>query len=138
MFFPCHTRFFFLLEDHKVDLLPCVGKTVVHYATREKKFILRVWSLRPEQSECNNHTRKINVFPALHTIFLLGVKKWIFLLEIIKWILLPCMGQTIVHYATRDKKFILRMWSLMPEQSECNNNKSKINVFPVSHTIFFY
>ena len=26
----------------------------------------------------------------------------------------------------------------MPEKSEGNNHTSKINVFPVSHTIFFY
>ena len=37
----------------------------------KKKFILRVWSLMPEQSEGNNHTSKINVFPVLHTIFFL-------------------------------------------------------------------
>ena len=42
----------------------------------KKKFILRVWSLMPEQSEGNNHTSKINVFPVLHTIFfLLGGQK---------------------------------------------------------------
>ena len=29
------------------------------------------------------------------------------------------------------------MWSLVPEQSEGNNHTSKINVFPVLHTIFF-
>ena len=29
------------------------------------------------------------------------------------------------------------MWSLIPKQSEGNNYKSKTNVFPVSHTIFF-
>ena len=28
-------------------------------------------SILPEQSEGNNHTSKINVFPALHTIFFL-------------------------------------------------------------------
>ena len=35
------------------------------------------------------------------------------------------------------KKFILRVWSLIPEQSEGNNRTSKINLFPVSYTIFF-
>ena len=35
------------------------------------------------------------------------------------------------------KKFILRVWTLMTEQGEGNNHTSKINVFPVSHTIFF-
>ena len=29
------------------------------------------------------------------------------------------------------------MWSLVPEQSEGNNQTSKINVFPVSHAIIF-
>ena len=44
----------------------------------------------------------------------------------------------IVYCATRKKKFILQVWSLMPEQSKGNNHTSKINVFPVSNTIFFY
>ena len=35
------------------------------------------------------------------------------------------------------KKFILKVWSLMPVQSEGNNHASKINVFLVSYTIFF-
>ena len=30
------------------------------------------------------------------------------------------------------------MLSLMPEQSEGNDHTSKINVLPMSHTIFFY
>ena len=30
------------------------------------------------------------------------------------------------------------MWSLMPEQNEGDNHMSKINVSPVSHTIFFF
>ena len=36
-----------------------------------------------------------------------------------------------------EKKFILRVWSLVPEQSEGNNHMSEINLFPVSYTIFF-
>ena len=35
------------------------------------------------------------------------------------------------------KKCILRVWSLLTEQSEGNNHTSKINVSPVLHTIFF-
>ena len=38
----------------------------------------------------------------------------------------------------RKTKFILRMWSLIPEQSEVNNHMSNINIFSVLHTIFFY
>ena len=38
----------------------------------------------------------------------------------------------------REKKFILWMWSLKPEESEGKNHTSRINVFLVSHTIFFY
>ena len=37
----------------------------------KKKFILRARNLIPKQNEGNNHTSKINVFPVLHTIFLL-------------------------------------------------------------------
>ena len=43
----------------------------------------------------------------------------------------------IDYCATREKNLFC-VWSLMPEQSEGNNDTSKINVFPVSHTIFFY
>ena len=43
----------------------------------------------------------------------------------------------IVYCATREKKFILRVWSLMLEQSEDKNLTSKINVFPLLHMIFF-
>ena len=32
-----------------------------------------------KQSKGNNYTSKINVFPVLHTILLLGGQKWIFL-----------------------------------------------------------
>ena len=39
--------------------------------TGKTKFVLRVSSLMSEQSEGNNHTRKINVFFVLHTIFFL-------------------------------------------------------------------
>ena len=43
----------------------------------------------------------------------------------------------IVYSATEEKAFILHVWSLMLEQSEGNNHTSKIDVFPISHTIFF-
>ena len=33
--------------------------------------------------------------------------------------------------------FIKQVWSLMPEKIKGNNYTSKMNVFPVSHTIFF-
>ena len=49
--------------------------TIAYCATRGKKYILRLWSLIPERSEGNNHTRYINVSPVVHTIFfLLGAK----------------------------------------------------------------
>ena len=35
-------------------------------------------------------------------------------------------SDTIVYCATRKTKFILRMWSLMPKQSEGNNDTSKL------------
>ena len=49
---------------------------IVYYATRENFFLFYVWSLMPDQSESNNYTSKVNVFPVLHTIFfLLGGQK---------------------------------------------------------------
>ena len=51
MFFPCRTQFlsvmvpeneFFYQRVIKWILLPRAGQTIVHCATREKKFILRV------------------------------------------------------------------------------------------------
>ena len=35
------------------------------------------------------------------------------------------------------RTYWMTKWSLMSEQSKGNNYTSKINVFPVSHTIFF-
>ena len=57
--------------------------------------------------------------------------------RVIKYILLTPAGQKIVYCATREKKFIWRVWSLMPEQIEGNKYTSKINVFTVSHIISF-
>ena len=49
------------------------------YELRNKTFIMQIWSLMPEQSEGNNYTSKINVFPVWHTIFFLpGVQKAIY------------------------------------------------------------
>ena len=36
------------------------------------------------------------------------------------------------------KKFIFRVWNLMPEKSEGNNYTSEIDFSPVLHTIFFH
>ena len=47
------------------------------------------------------------------------------------------VDSTVFFLRVGEKKCILRVRSLMPEQSEGNNYTSKINVFPVSHTIFF-
>ena len=55
----------------KSTLWPASRKYYIVQLGKKKKFILRVWSLMPEQSEGNNHTSKINVFPELHTIFFL-------------------------------------------------------------------
>ena len=42
-----------------------------------KKFILRVWSLMPEQSQDKNYTKEINVSPMMYTnFFYLGFKRW--------------------------------------------------------------
>ena len=41
---------------------------------------------------------------------------------------IACAGQTIVYCATRDNKFILEVWGLMPEQSEGNNHTSIVNI----------
>ena len=49
-------------------------KNKVYCAIREKKIILRVWSLAREQSEGNNHTSEINVFlSAVHRKLALSV-----------------------------------------------------------------
>ena len=58
-------QFYFVIMLLNLSLL----SIIVYYATREKKFILRMWSLMPVQSECNNHTNNIDVIPVLHTIF---------------------------------------------------------------------
>ena len=47
-------------------------------------------------------------------------------------------SEKILSYcATRGKKFLLQVWSLMLKQSGGNNHTSKINIFPVSQMIFF-
>ena len=49
---------------------------IVHCASREKKFILWLWSLMPAQSEVNKHSRKINVFSRVaHDFFPTGGSK---------------------------------------------------------------
>ena len=47
------------------------------------------------------------------------------------------LGKKIYVMLLGGKKCILQECSLMPDQNEDNNHTSKINVFPVSHTIFF-
>ena len=75
-----HSKFIKLATITIFDYLSMFGKfcgqirfqrLIVYCAAREKKFILRVWSLMPEKSEGNNHTSKIYVFPVLDTIFFL-------------------------------------------------------------------
>ena len=105
----------------------------------------------PEQSEGNSHTSEINVSPVLHTTSFpfRGQKMDSFAPHgVIKSTLWPASKKKDFFYpngaikstlrpASREKHCILRVWSLMPEQSEGNNHTSKINVSPVLHTIFF-
>ena len=72
-----NNHFFMWISVNIIYLIAIFRSTnIIYCATREKKFILRVWSLMPEESEGNKHTSKMNVFSTSHTIyFLLGSQK---------------------------------------------------------------
>ena len=113
MFFPCCTQFFSYLGVEKWILFAPQGviKLTLRPVSNKYKFILRVWSLMPEQSEINNDTRKINVFLMLDTIFFYwSVKKWICSFRRGQKIALydPLVGK-IVNDLTREKKFNFRV-----------------------------
>ena len=63
------TKVFVPLSDEKNLFAPQGTKYALFDPLVEKKFILRVKNLMPEQSKDNNRTSKINVFLMLHKIF---------------------------------------------------------------------
>ena len=75
----------------------------------------------------------------MYTIFFLrrDQKMDFFYQRVIKYILFPPAEKTIVHCATREKKIYLASVKFDARAKRVNNHTSKINVFPVLHTIFF-
>ena len=57
--------------------------------------------------------------------------------RVIKYILFPAARQTIVYCATRENKMYLASVKFDARAKRVNNHTSKINLFPVSHTMFF-
>ena len=90
--------------------------------------VIKIWLIYDPLGE--------NVFPVFHTILLLGHRKMdcFSLQRTIECTLWPASRK---YCATGEKMFILRVWRLMPEQSEGSNHARKINGFPVLHTTFF-
>ena len=132
----------------KSTLRPASGK-IVYCATRGKNIFCecevwcpskaRVTTIRLKLMFSPSRTRFFSTTGSKNELFILGGYKVDFIApcRAIKSTWRPA-SRKIVYFATRGKKYILQVRSLMPEQSEGNNHTIKINVFSVSHTIFFY
>ena len=84
---------------------------IVYCVTRKKKFILRVWSSMPEQSEGNNHTSKINVSRVAHDFF--------FYLKVRKWTSLSRRGKKSTLWPASRKNIFLGSSHFFPLEVEC-------------------